>query len=93
METWSKPNSTRMDQVQTSVIPIVGGLIRQHPGTISLGQGVVSYGPPPAAIAQISEFLNRPNNQKYQPVQGIPLLLEAIAAKLQTENGITIALL
>ncbi len=90
MGTWSKPDSTRMEQVQTPIIPIVGELIRQHPGTISLGQGVVSYGPPPAAIAQITEFLNRPNNHKYQSVQGIPPLLEAIAAKLQTENGITI---
>ncbi|MGQ9870288.1 pyridoxal phosphate-dependent aminotransferase [Leptodesmis sp.] len=90
METWSKPNSTRMEQVQTPVIPIVGELIRQHPGTISLGQGVVSYGPPPEAIAQISAFLNRPNNHKYQSVQGIPPLLAAIATKLQTENGITI---
>lgn len=88
MEKWSKP--TRMEQVQTPVIPIVGELIRQHPGTISLGQGVVSYGPPPQAIAQITEFLNRPNNHKYQSVQGIPPLLEAIATKLQTENSIEV---
>lgn len=88
MEKWSK--STRMEQVQTPVIPIVGELIRQHPGTISLGQGVVSYGPPPQAISQITEFLSRPNNHKYQSVQGILPLLEAIATKLQTENGIEI---
>ena len=29
-------------------MPVIGGLIRQVPGTISLGQGVVHYGPPPA---------------------------------------------
>lgn len=81
---------TRMDIVQTPVIPIVGELIRQHPGTISLGQGVVYYGPPPAAIAQISQFLANPNNHKYQSLQGIPPLVAAIATKLKTENGIAI---
>jgi aspartate/methionine/tyrosine aminotransferase len=77
-----------MDTVQTPVIPIVGELIRQHPGTISLGQGVVYYGPPPEAIAQISQFLSNPNNHKYQSLQGIPPLLKAIATKLKTENEI-----
>ncbi|MDX2239188.1 MAG: pyridoxal phosphate-dependent aminotransferase [Leptolyngbyaceae cyanobacterium bins.302] len=79
---------TRMDSVQTPVIPIVGELIRQHPGTISLGQGVVYYPPPPEAIAQITHFLSNPNNHKYQSLQGIPPLLSAIADKLKTENGI-----
>ncbi len=81
---------SRMDAVQTPVIPIVGEMIRQHPGTISLGQGVVSYGPPAEAIAQISEFLSNPESHKYQSFQGIPPLREAIAAKLKTENGIVI---
>jgi len=79
---------TRMDAVQSPVIPIVGEMIRQQPGTISLGQGVVFYPPPPEAIAQITEFLAHPNNHKYQSLQGIPPLLEAIATKLQTDNGI-----
>ncbi len=79
-----------MQAVQSPVIPIVGELIRQNPGTISLGQGVVSYGPPAEAIAQISEFLNHPNNHKYQAVQGIPPLLEQIAAKLRLENDIEV---
>jgi aspartate/methionine/tyrosine aminotransferase len=77
-----------MDAVQSPVIPIVGEMIRQHPGTISLGQGVVFYPPPPAAIAQLTEFLAHPNNHKYQSLQGIPPLLAAIATKLQTDNGI-----
>jgi aspartate/methionine/tyrosine aminotransferase len=82
--------STRMDAVQSPVIPIVGEWIRQHPGTISLGQGVVSYGPPPEAIAQISEFLSNPNNHKYQSLQGIAPLRAAIAAKLESENQISL---
>jgi aspartate/methionine/tyrosine aminotransferase len=79
---------TRMQAVQTPIIPTVAALIRDHPGTISLGQGVVSYGPPPQAIDGIGAFLADPENHKYRPVQGIPLLVEALAAKLRSENGI-----
>jgi aspartate/methionine/tyrosine aminotransferase len=82
--------STRMQAVQSPIIPVVGELIRNAPGTISLGQGVVSYGPPPQAIAQISQFLSNPELHKYQDVEGIPALIAEIAAKLKTENGIAI---
>ncbi|WP_421656984.1 hypothetical protein [Leptothermofonsia sp. ETS-13] len=81
---------TQMQAVQPPIIPVIGELIRQHPGTISLGQGVVSYGPPPEAIAQISQFLANPDFHKYQAVQGIPPLVEQSAAKLRIENGIEI---
>jgi aspartate/methionine/tyrosine aminotransferase len=81
---------SRMQAVQSPIIPIVGELIRQHPGTISLGQGVVYYGPPPEAIAQIPQFLADPANHLYKANEGIPPLLEAIAVKLQSFNGIEI---
>lgn len=82
--------SLRMQAVQSPIIPVVGELIRQNPGTISLGQGVVSYPPPPQAIEQISRFLSDPEQHKYQAVIGIPELLNAIEAKLNTENGIAV---
>ena len=80
--------SRRLQQVQPPIIPIVAELLRQHPDTISLGQGVVNYGPPPEAIAQIERFLAEPRNHKYQPVTGLPELVEAYAKKLAEENGI-----
>jgi len=80
-----------MEAVQSPLIPVVGQLIQNHPGTISLGQGVVYYGPPPEAIAKISEFLSLPENHKYKAVEGIPPLLEIIASKLQTENLIDLS--
>lgn len=80
----------RMQQVQSPIIPVVGELIRKHPGTISLGQGVVSYGPPAQAVEQLASFLSDPNNHKYQAVHGLPRLLEVIQQKLQVENGIAI---
>ena len=41
--------SDRMHAVQQPVIPDVAAMIRANPGTISLGQGVVYYGPPAEA--------------------------------------------
>jgi aspartate/methionine/tyrosine aminotransferase len=80
----------RMQSVQSPIIPVVGELIRSHPGTISLGQGVVSYGPPPEAVEHIQTFLADPENHKYKLVQGIGELLEAIRAKLRADNGLVV---
>lgn len=82
--------TSRMQAVQSPLIPIIGELIHNNPGTISLGQGVVYYGPPPEAIARLPEFLADPENHKYKLIQGIPPLVSAIAAKLQTDNGIQV---
>lgn len=49
------PFATRMDAVQSPIIPVIGGMIRETPGTISLGQGVVHYGPPDAAIEALQQ--------------------------------------
>jgi aspartate/methionine/tyrosine aminotransferase len=83
-------DSLRMQGVQTPIIPVVGELIRAHPGTISLGQGVAYYGPPPEAGEYIQKFFADLQNHKYKLVQGIPELLEAIEKKLAAENGIRV---
>jgi len=82
--------SARVDAVQSPIIPIIGDLIRQHPGTLSLGQGVVAYGPPPAALSQLATFGQNSDVHQYQAVQGIPPLVDAIACKLETENKLTL---
>lgn len=82
--------SRRLSAVQSPIIPVVADLIRAHPGTISLGQGVVGYGPPPEAQEQIARFLAELANHKYQPVGGIAPLLAAIEAKLAAENGVAV---
>ncbi len=79
-----------MRMVQTPVIPVVGRLIRDNPGTISLGQGVVGYPPPPEALDAVARFAADPKNHTYGPVEGIPALLEAITAKLAADNGIAL---
>ena len=80
--------SQRLRRTQSPIIPVIADLIRSCPGTVSLGQGVVSYGPPPAALAQLERFQAEPGNHKYQPVAGIPALLAAIERKLAVENGV-----
>ena len=79
-----------MQAVQDPVIPIVGEWTRDNPGTISLGQGVVSWGPPPVVYEALGKFREDPSNQKYKLVQGIPELLDAIEQKLARDNSIVV---
>ena len=82
--------SRRMREVQTPIIPVIAELIRAHPGTVSLGQGVAYYGPPPEALEAVQQFQADPANHKYTLVQGIDPLLEVIRHKLLEENGIAL---
>lgn len=83
--------ASRMQAVQTPVIPVVGDLVRATPGAISLGQGVVYYGPPPAALAAARAFGDDLAQHKYQPVAGMPELVSLIADKVTRENGLDLA--
>jgi len=76
--------------VRSPVIPVIADLIRAHPGTISLGQGVVGYGPPAQAAAAIGRFLADPLNHRYQAVGGIPPLIEALTRWMATEHGVRV---
>jgi aspartate/methionine/tyrosine aminotransferase len=82
---------TRMDAVQAPIVAVVGDLIRQVPGTISLGQGVVHYGPPQSALDSAREALADPETHSYQDGAGNRPLLDAIAHKLGRDNGIDVA--
>jgi aspartate/methionine/tyrosine aminotransferase len=79
-----------MDQVQSPIIAVIGELIRDNPGTISLGQGVVFYSPPSEVISTLTQFWDNPNNHQYKSVTGIPPLLSIIEQKLAQENNIEI---
>jgi aspartate/methionine/tyrosine aminotransferase len=81
---------SRMQSVQLPIIPVVGELIKNSPGTISLGQGVVSYSPPPEAIEFLPQFLSNSKNNLYQAVEGIPPLINTLKEKLLTFNNIKI---
>ena len=80
--------SLRMDAVQAPVIPDVAALIRDNPGTISLGQGVVHYGPPMEAFAAIEGFGRTPTEHHYRNADGIPELHRSLRTKLADDNSI-----
>jgi aspartate/methionine/tyrosine aminotransferase len=80
--------SRRMEEVQTPIIPIVGDLVRSTPGTISLGQGMVAYGPPREAIDAIAGVTDDPRTHQYGAVEGTSALRAALAAKLRAENNL-----
>lgn len=82
--------SRRMASVQTPVIPTVGRWIRSTPGTISFGQGMVAYGPPPEALEAARSFGAEPAGHRYGPVEGLPELIEALERKLDQENRIRV---
>ncbi len=78
----------RILDVQTPVIPVVSRWIAETPGTISLGQGIVSWGPPPDAMGALRAFPAEPGDHRYGPVEGLPALVDLVARKLEAENGI-----
>jgi aspartate/methionine/tyrosine aminotransferase len=80
-----------MDRIQAPIIAVIGDIIRETPGTISLGQGVVHYGPPPAAIDAVRAALEQPATHQYGDGMGLPSLVARITRKLATENGIDTA--
>jgi aspartate/methionine/tyrosine aminotransferase len=82
--------TSRMQAVQSPIIPVIGELIKNSPGTISLGQGVVSYNPPQSSVDFIAKFLAEPSNNLYKAVEGIPPLVAALTTKLEAFNGIEI---
>ena len=80
-----------MDDVQAPIIALLGQIIRQVPGTISLGQGIVHYGPPAKAIEAAREALTQPATHEYHDGSGLPSFIERIKLKLGRENGIDAA--
>ena len=78
----------RITDIQPPVIPILGEWIRSNPGTISLGQGITSYGPPPEAMQAVHSFGSTLAEHRYGPVEGQPDLLAILRDKLTAENGL-----
>jgi aspartate/methionine/tyrosine aminotransferase len=80
-----------MDAVQAPIVAVIGALIRQTPGTISLGQGVVHYGPPDAALDAVRGALTEASTHEYQDGAGLPALVARLAEKVRAENGIDVS--
>jgi len=84
--------AARLAGVLEPVIPALGALLQQRPGALSLAQGLVNWGPPAAALAAATAAAGAPElvaaRDRYGPMQGDPLLLEAIRADLEGQHGL-----
>jgi len=80
----------RAARVQLPMVPTVTGWIAETPGAISLGQGMVGFGPPESALVAIPALLSRAETHRYQPDPGVPELRRAFADKLRRENGLRV---
>lgn len=86
----------RLAVVLEPVIPQVGALIAAHPGTLSMAQGMVDWGPPPQVLQVLRNELARAQVDpiaaaaldRYGPMQGDPPLLEALADHLRARHGL-----
>ena len=79
----------RFEQIQTPVIPVMAELIRQTPGTLSLGQGMASWGPPAEAFEAISAALESGRDlNAYGAMGGDPELQAALRHWLEREHQI-----
>ncbi len=86
----------RLAAVLEPVIPRVGALTAAHPGTLSMAQGMVDWGPPPQVHEALQAALAGAQADpaaaavldRYGPMQGDPPLLEALAAHLRGQHGL-----
>ncbi len=84
------PTSARVDAVQAPIIPRVADWIRDNPGTLSLGQGVAGYSPPPEVWLALERLKQEPQLHRYQPVGGLPELGDALKHRLARRLGVHI---
>ena len=82
--------SHRLQRVQQPIIPQVAAWINATPGTLSLGQGVVYYPPPEAALRSATNSDLDQNYHVYGDVAGSAELRQAISSKLLQDNQVSV---
>ena len=83
----------RLGAVLSPVIPQVAALMRQRPDCLSLAQGMVGWGPPPAVGAAVAAALAAPPEElhRYGPMAGDGELLEVVRRELGERRGLDLA--
>ncbi len=85
-----RSDTRRIQAIRPPVVAVIQRLIASTPGTISLGQGMVRFGPPAAAAEALARAGGSPDLHRYGPVDGLRPLVEGLADKLEQDNGITV---
>jgi len=81
----SPPPESKLPRVGTTIFTVMSRLA-QECGAINLSQGFPDFDPPARLVELVTEHMRRGANQ-YAPMAGAPVLVEAIAAKVQALYG------
>ena len=76
---------SRLPRVGTTIFTVMSKLAADH-GAINLSQGFPDFDCDPALIELVAKHMRAGRNQ-YAPMQGVPVLREAIAAKFNLFHG------
>ena len=77
--------TTKLPAVGTTIFTVMSTLAAEK-GAVNLGQGFPDFGCDPALVQAVTDAMQQGHNQ-YPPMPGLPVLREAIAAKLTALHG------
>ncbi len=85
MSSYPRPLTSRLPQVGTTIFSVMSALASEH-GAINLSQGFPDFDAPAELLALLDQYARAGHNQ-YAPMTGVPVLREAIAAKVSALYG------
>jgi methionine transaminase len=86
MSTFTTPSlQSKLPQVGTTIFTVMSALATEN-NAVNLGQGFPDFHCDPRLTDAVSEAMQQGLNQ-YPPMTGVPVLREAIAAKIKTLHG------
>ncbi|MFT3955521.1 MAG: pyridoxal phosphate-dependent aminotransferase [Piscinibacter sp.] len=77
--------TSRLPNVGTTIFTVMSALAQQH-GAVNLGQGFPDFDCDPALLDAVTKAMHAGLNQ-YPPMAGVPVLREAVAAKIEAMYG------
>lgn len=85
MPSYPRPLTSRLPQVGTTIFSVMSALAQQH-GALNLSQGFPDFDAPAELLSLLDQHARAGHNQ-YAPMTGVPVLREAIAAKVSALYG------
>jgi methionine aminotransferase len=76
---------SRLPKVGTTIFTVMSALAQEH-GAVNLGQGFPDFDCDPALLDAVGAAMRAGHNQ-YPPMTGVPVLREAVAAKIEALYG------
>ena len=76
---------SRLPKVGTTIFTVMSALATEH-GAVNLGQGFPDFAGDPALLDAVNQAMREGLNQ-YPPMAGVPVLREAVSAKIEALYG------